>query len=107
MELKNMEMDKKETKEAMMPVPSDAKYMPQYPYGLCLNLGNDSLEKLDIPLPAVGSELILMTKVKVVSASMQENQNKEKNMSAGLQITDMALEPVKNRKETSKILYES
>ena len=36
---------------------------PRYPYGLCISLGKDELEKLGITaLPKVGTEMMIMAK---------------------------------------------
>ena len=78
---------------------------PRYPYGLSINLDNDSLEKLGMDkLPEVGVVLTLTAKVKVTSASVNEYENnKERNV--GLQITDMDLGKAKVEKDTAEELY--
>lgn len=100
MDLKNMKMTPKEAKEQYEPKSLDS---PQYPYGLCLNLDNDSLEKLGIPIPAVGQELSLTAKVEVTSVSQYDSKNGHKNSSISLQITDMALEKSKQKVDSKKI----
>lgn len=65
---------------------------PRYPYGLCLSLGKDELEKLGITaLPKVGSEMMVTAKAYVKSTSAYETQGEGEKMSIELQITDMEL----------------
>lgn len=64
---------------------------PQYPYGLCLHLGKEEMDKLGITaLPAVGSEMTITAKVFVKGTSAYETQG-GKDMSMDLQITDMEI----------------
>ncbi|NYT45135.1 hypothetical protein H0A64_09905 [Alcaligenaceae bacterium] len=72
---------------------------PEYPYGLRINLDDDSLKKLGITeLPEVGTTMTLQARVEVVSVSQHESDNgKHRDMS--LQITDMTLE-ASNTKDT-------
>jgi len=66
---------------------------PEYPYGLCINLDRESLEKLGITaLPAVGDQLQLTALVTVQSVSEYERQEEGKSRDVSLQITDMALD---------------
>lgn len=66
---------------------------PKYPYGLCISMGKDELEKLGITaLPKVGAEMKIMAVAYVKSTSAYETQGEGKDMSVTLQITDMAIE---------------
>lgn len=73
-------------------MPGEIEYdEPMYPYGLCLHLSQEQLEKLGITaLPAVGTEMTLTAKVFVKGTSAYETQG-GKDMSMDLQITDMEL----------------
>lgn len=73
-------------------MPGEIEYdEPMYPYGLCLHLGQEQLEKLGITaLPAVGTEMTITAKVFVKGTSAYETQG-GKDMSMDLQITDMEL----------------
>lgn len=73
-------------------MPGEIEYEePMYPYGLCLHLGQEQLEKLGITaLPTVGTEMMLHAKVFVKGTSAYETQG-GKDMSIDLQITDMEL----------------
>lgn len=87
----NMQMSREEAKEYTEPSVSDA---PQYPYGLCLDLNDDALEKLGMKtLPAVGTEMSLMARVVVTRTSAYQTQGNESETCLGLQITDMELGP--------------
>ena len=63
-----------------------------YPYGLRLDLNNESLKKLGIKsLPAVGKTLRLVAECKVESTSENQDRDGEKRRNTALQITKMAL----------------
>lgn len=77
---------------------------PQYPYGLCLHLGNDELEKLQITeVPDVGIEVMIMAKAFVKSTSAYDTQRDGKSRSAELQITDLELAPPK--KDAAQVMF--
>jgi hypothetical protein len=87
----SMKLTPEEAKQESHCVPCDDS--PAYPYGLSLSLDDKSLEKLGITaLPAVGSKMVLRALVEVSSTSQHENQ-KDKDISVSLQITDMDIEP--------------
>lgn len=97
----NMKMSKKEVKN-MMP---EKVEQPKYPYGLCLELDGESLEKLGIKeLPDVGDKMMVVAKVEVKSVSQSEYQKGEENKHVSLQITDMELAKPK-MKDIEKKLY--
>jgi hypothetical protein len=78
---------------------------PKYPYGLCINLDKDQLDKLGITsLPQVGSEMTIMAKAYVKSTSAYETQG-GKDMSVGLQITDMEIGAAKTQSDQATMLY--
>ena len=70
----------------------EAGDQPQYPYGLCINLDKDSLEKLGITsLPKVGTEMTINAKAVVKSVSAYDTQGEGQDMNASIQITDMEI----------------
>jgi hypothetical protein len=73
-------------------MPGEIEYdEPMYPYGLCLSLEQDQMEKLGITaLPSVGTEMTITAKVFVKGTSAYETQG-GKDMSMQLQITDMEI----------------
>jgi hypothetical protein len=89
MALVSMKMSREEAQEVSQPEMKDA---PEYPYGLCIDLDDDALEKLGITtLPKVGSEMLINAKVVVKSVSSYDTQGGESEARASLQITDMEI----------------
>ena len=89
MDMVNMKMTRKESKE--MAVPSEIKQ--EYPWGLNIGLENDVLDKLGMDtLPKVGDIVKIEAIAKVESVSMSENSDKTKNRRVQIQITDMCIE---------------
>lgn len=85
----NMKMSPKEAKEYTEPSASEA---PEYPYGLSIDLSDESLAKLGITdLPKVGAEMVINARVVVTSTSSYETQGGEPDKRVCLQITDMEL----------------
>jgi hypothetical protein len=69
----------------------ESKDLPAYPYGLTLCLNDDSLKKLGISIPQVGTKFTLTAMVEVVSVHAQKEVDGDTNVGADLQITDMEL----------------
>lgn len=89
MALVSMKMSREEAKEISQPSMMDA---PEYPYGLCLDVDDDALEKLGVTaLPKVGTEMLINAKVVVKSVSSHDTQGGESEARASLQITDMEI----------------
>ena len=86
--LTNMARTKKESKKE-----ETSEYIEdKYPWGLSINLDQDSLEKLGIKdLPAVGESIKLEAKVDVVEISECDSANGGTKRSMSLQITDLGL----------------
>lgn len=99
--LLSMELSPAEAKQEVACEPE----APKYPWGLCIDLNEDSLKKLGIDtLPEVGSTMSIIARADVQSASeSQYNGDKEKRMSLSLQITDMAVAPA--AKDVAGALY--
>lgn len=104
--LVSMKLTKSERKE--MASPAETAYDgPEYPYGLQVNLDDDTIEKLGLAMPKVGGELTLTACVRVTSVASSEHERGSKNRSVSLQITDMAIEKKpKSRDEKVAGLYE-
>lgn len=78
---------------------------PQYPYGLCLTLGKDELEKLGMTtLPDVGAKMNVMAMGYVKSTSAYETQDDGKSMSVEIQLTDLEISPG-DRKDPAEVMY--
>jgi hypothetical protein len=102
-ELVSMKMTKSEMKEAA-PVPADA---PQYPYGLRLELNNESLEKLGLPVTAaVGKKVMVLAQAEIVSVSAYDSKEGGKNRSISLQLTHLCLESGE-KEDAAKVLYKA
>lgn len=85
----NMQQTAEEAKEYTEPKASDA---PKYPWGLCITLNDDSLEKLGVDtLPAVDTVVTIVAKAQVSRTSEYQTQGGENQRSIDLQITDMQL----------------
>lgn len=86
----SMQQSPEEAKEQTEPKASDA---PKYPWGLCLTLNDDSLEKLGIDkLPEVGSVVTITARAEVSSIRDYQTQGGESEASMDLQITDMQVD---------------
>lgn len=86
----NMEQSAEEAQEYTSPTPADA---PKYPWGLCITLNDDSLEKLGVDmLPAVGTEVTIVARAQVTRTGDNQTQGGESEMSMDLQITDMQID---------------
>jgi len=89
----SMKMSKKKAKTSHM-CETDAQ---RYPYGLQIELNDDSLTKLGMTdLPSVGEEMIVVGVAKVTSVSQRDSgQNKTRNVS--LQLEAMEVGPVNEK----------
>lgn len=67
---------------------------PRYPWGLSINLDEDTLETLDLDIDdfKVGGTMTLIAKVEVTGVSSSETQSSGANENVSLQITDLCLE---------------
>lgn len=80
--------------EAAEQVGAPAAYdAPKYPWGLEINLNDDSLDKLGVKtLPAVGTEVTIVAKATVSSTSERSTESDGACASMSLQITDMQVD---------------
>lgn len=102
MPLKNMKITEKEAKEDLKP---SKQNLPRYPWGLSINLDNDTLAKLGITdLPEAGAEMSIIANAKVESTGEDERADGKKNRRMTLQITEMAIEG-KLEKSTLDTIY--
>jgi hypothetical protein len=90
-------------------MPGEMEYdEPRYPYGLCISLGKDELEKLGITsLPKVGTEMMIMAKAYVKMTRAYETQGAGEDIGIELQITDMEIQGNQQQRnaEASTMLY--
>ena len=100
--MKNL-INMKKTEE--MPEKYEDMDEPAYPYGLCITLDAEQLNKLGITaLPKVGSEMYVHAKAYVKSTSAYETQG-GKDMSVSLQITDLELEGLDRQTDRAEAMY--
>jgi hypothetical protein len=81
--------------------------LPKYPYGLTINLDDETLAKLGITsLPDVGVAMTLTARVEVCSTSQYQNRDGKKDVSLSLQITAMELSgAAESSPSTASLLY--
>lgn len=88
--MKRSAQDQRGDKMAGAPIEATA---PDYPYGLCIHLDKDELDKLGIKdLPKIGTEMMIHAMVKVTRVSQSAAEHSEEYTSVDLQITDIGLE---------------
>jgi hypothetical protein len=101
----SMKRDKEEIEEAkemVLPPGGD-----EYPYGLRLCLCEEEMEKLGIDnLPAIGKEVTVTAKAKVVRVSSNATEGQEEeHMSLELQVIEMGIDGI-GGKSAAATLYE-
>jgi hypothetical protein len=85
----NMENTSAEAEEQVSPT-ADA---PKYPWGLCISLNDESLEKLGVKtLPAVGTDVTIIAKATVSGTSEFSTEGEGSRASMDLQITDLQVD---------------
>lgn len=107
MPLKSMEITKSDIKqkekEREVMVSED---MPKYPYGLTLHLDEDVISKLEIDkLPEAGEKKMLLASVEITNSGQEDSVKGKKRRSLVLQITDMTLEDIKEKKSMANKMY--
>lgn len=87
--MKNTPADIKEEQAELTTNPE----VPAYPWGLCVDLCDESLQKLGMTdLPPVGTKMKLTALVEVTTVSQYQNSDGAESR-LSLQITDMQLDP--------------
>lgn len=88
--MKRSEKDKRTDMGETAPITSIAA---DYPYGLCIHLDKDELDKIGIKeLPEVGGSYPMRAMVTVTCVRQAAMSGRDEETSVDLQITDMALE---------------
>ena len=75
----------------------ETKTRDDYPWGLCINLDNETLKKLGASPQPVGTEVMITAKAIVKSMSTREDGEGVRH-DASLQITDMGIAPASGEK---------
>lgn len=104
MKMVSMKMSKKEAEKMSKPSKMDA---PEYPYGLCLHLEKEEIEKLGLGTPKAGSKLMFHAMVEVKSVTVSDRADDKGYKSMELQITDMEMAKGgdMNNEDVAKSLY--
>lgn len=106
----DMTLDKSEAQDEAGVSPC----LPKYPYGLCIYLDDETLEKLGLTqLPRVGSTMTLTAQVRVTGTRSNETQTEKESgehdentsSSVDLQITAMELSGAKATQSAASMLY--
>lgn len=92
--LVSMKRTPEDKREDMGEPPSIEAIAPDYPWGLCINMDYDELEKLGMKdLPAVGSEFGMHVKVRVTRCQQSAVEGHDEEKSCSLQIIEAAVVP--------------
>jgi len=77
-----------------------------YPWGLSINLDNETLKKLGATPQEVGTEVMITARAIIKSTSSRESEEGTRH-DACLQITDMAMAPAQaeQQRSTAETLY--
>lgn len=90
--MKSMAYTREELKDRNDDVAEVENEGEMYPWGLCIDLNDESLKKLGITqLPQVGATYMLTASVKVKTTHQSRSADDKDRSSMELQITDMAL----------------
>ena len=92
MKMRSMELSKKEVKESNTPTLVGNGNGPRYPYCLEIRLDNESLTKLGMSLPKVGSYVKIRAEACVTSVSENESKGGKAQRSVSLQIERLAVD---------------
>jgi hypothetical protein len=88
-DLVHMKQDRADADKPMNDLNSNKE---EYPYGLCLNLGEAELKKLGIEMPKIGEMVHIMAMCKVTHCHASASENSDPSSSCSLQITHMKAE---------------
>ena len=88
LKLRDMKLSRAEKVEE---VTHDTSDIPDYPWGLRLNLDQDAIDKLGIDLPSVGDSFFVVALAKVRSVSEHESDDR-KTQDISLQIEQLSLD---------------
>lgn len=107
MALTDLTLTKEEAKSESMCCPATDADLPKYPYGLCIYLDKDTMEKLGISADVkVGTPVNIMASGEITGTSQRKNQNGEDYQSMDIQITAMDVSGVpKTTAEIANKLY--
>lgn len=96
--MEKTEKEKKKDNDCCVPDSDEA-----YPWGLSIDLETESMAKLGISSPQVGSKVLIVSEAYVTSVSSREEKDGTPQQSVGYQITAMDINPL--TKSTLADLY--
>ena len=103
---KTPEQVNEEVSSMAAPMTAKADNVPKYPWGLCINLEDDQLEKLNLDDECeVGDMIHLCVMAKVTSCSSNETEGGKSRKRIELQITQIAV-PVENEDNENEEMRE-
>lgn len=98
--LTDLKRSKKEKKDSDIAIDTSRE---DYSYGLRVDLNDEEITKLGIPLPDVGASMVIVAQAKVISVRESADTNgKDRNIE--LQITKMKLEPYKEEDSKKAVI---
>lgn len=103
MKLVDMKLPKKDKKNQDVPVEVGVGYnKEEYPYGLCINLGNDQIDKLGIfDDMDVDLDVVIQATGTIKGKNNREMQGGKSDKSLEIQIKSIAIESAKPLEEAS------
>ena len=105
MAMVDLKLPAKDRKATVLAAPEEMEG-PEYPYGCCIHLDDDTLTKLGVTtLPAVGASMPFTAKAVVKSTSEHASDGGEKRRSVELQIVAMELSGATPR-DAASTLYD-
>jgi hypothetical protein len=101
MKLIDMKLPKKDKKGTLnSPVATDFQH-EEYPYGLCIRLNNDQIDKLGIfDNMDVDMDVVINAKATIKSKEKSEMQGGKSDKSLSIQIKEFGIEPEKSLDDT-------
>lgn len=88
----SMAQSPEKVKETMPAVVAEKAEAPSYPWGLCLRIEKEQIEKLKLDGAQVGDTIHVFALGKVTSVSARASEGGDDHSSIEIQITDMAAE---------------
>jgi hypothetical protein len=84
-----MKLSKKDMKSSSEVGLIDSDSGPKFPFGLEIRLDDNSMDKLDMDMPAVGDKMLIVAVGEVTSTRQNDTQRGGKNRSVEIQIQRM------------------
>lgn len=102
--MKSMIISEKEKKENAVPSVLES---PKYPWGLRINLDEETCKKLELKAPQVGDKMLVLAMAEVMSVSNEKRLDDQDHLSVGLQITEMEIKKGDKQEKPDKPIAET